>query len=72
MKNVRRKEQNEGSWATRPTIQKQSTRRKRRDIVIESSGNLQVSRKRDTYYYIKENLINHCFVLPKKKRQQIK
>ena len=28
----------------------QSTRIRRHDIVIESSGNVQVSRKQDTYY----------------------
>ena len=32
-----------------PTKQ-QSTRIRRHDIVIESSGNVQVSRKQDTYY----------------------
>ena len=51
---------------------------RRQDIVIESSGNLQVSRKQDTYYLqIKEDLRKKfisCwgfFSLRKTKKQQI-
>ena len=41
MKKTHKKEKNERSWTTRPTKQ-QSTRMRRHDIVIESSGNVQV------------------------------
>ena len=46
---------------------------KRDDIETESSGNLQVGRKRDTYYLkVKEDLSKfYSFSLRKKKKQQI-
>ena len=48
---------------------------RRRDIVIESSGNLQVSRKQDTYYLIiKEDLRKFYIVVSlreKRKKQKI-
>ena len=45
---------------------------RRHDIVIESSGNVQVSRKQDTYYWRDQRGFNRYFSLMKKRRQQIK
>ena len=54
-----------------PTKQ-QSTRIRRHDIVIESSGNVQVSRKQDYLLLRDQRGFNRYFSLMKKKRQQIK